>query len=315
MVVYLRRLSELGCRGALVIIGLSISIAAPALGFDDWTVGLNGYQPKQRDAAYYAARARPDRGQLQALARGTWRVETDLETGLTEPRLVSLANGRSVTRANDALQSVHGHVLRLERAWARENEIAHYGSSVMATEVKGSYFSPRTFSYVVLGRRKNAGSMTAPIVRGTTIDIERGTIATVKPCRSGPSFFTLGSLLTVCDGPKLELFRSLWRTEAEALRATVPHYKTDEWDEWCRGLVTAYIDYKDYDTGEDDYFEFSLYLSPRGLAVHAGLALMRRQEQCVLDRDSPFFPTIIPWRKLAPLLNPGPLRDELLALQ
>lgn len=93
----------------------------------------------------------------------------------------------------------------------------------------------------------------------------------------------------------------------------MPRYKTGEWDEWCRSLATDYIDHKDYYTGEDDYFLFSLYLTPRGLAVHEAFALFRRQEQCLLDPDSPFFPTIIPWHKLAPLMNPGPLRDELLA--
>ena len=157
--------------------------------------------------------------------------------------------------------------------------------------------------------------MRFPIVRGTTLDIEHGTLATVKSCGSNPSFFSFGELLTVCDHKKLETFRSLWRAEARTLQATVPHYKTDEWDEWCRSLATDYIDHKDYYTGKDDYFLFSLYLTPRGLAVHEAWTLMRRQEQCVLDPDSPFFPTIVPWHKVAPLMNSGPLRDELLALQ
>jgi hypothetical protein len=283
--------------------------------FDHWIVGLAGHQPKDADAAYYAAHGRPERSEPQVAANGRWLVETDKDTGLAEPRLLSLASGRSVARANHALQAMHGYILQAERAWRHDHDIDEYGPSVEPGRLTVSYFSPTTLSYIVRGTLLTQGSMRIPMVRGTTLDIERGTFATVKSCGRNPSFFTFGRILTVCDRGKLETFRSLWRSEAQALQATVPHYKTDEWDEWCRSLATDYIDHKDYYTGEDEYFLFSLYLTPRGLAVHEAVALFRRQEQCLLDPDSPFFPTVIPWRKLAPLMNPGPLRDELLALR
>jgi hypothetical protein len=59
---------------------------------------------------------------------------------------------------------------------------------------------------------------------------------------------------------------------------------------------------------------FSLYLTPTGLAVHNAFAVGAWENACVTEPDSPFFPVVIPWRKLAPLMNPGALRDELLAL-
>jgi len=292
---------------------LAVTLPLGANAFDHWIVGLGGYQPKSKDAAYYAAHARPERSAPQATANGSWLIETDRNTGLAEPRLINLATGRSVARANHALQALHGSILQEERAWRHDHDIDEYGPSVEPGTLTVWYFSSTTLSYIVRGTLRTQGSMRIPIVRGTTLDIGRGTFASVKSCGRHPSFFSFGGLLTVCDHRKLEVFRSLWRTEAQALQATVPPYKTGEWDEWCRNLATSYIDHKDYYTGEDDYFFFSLYLTPRGLAVHAAPALFRRDEQCLLDPDSPFFPTIIPWHKLAPLMDSGPLRDELLA--
>jgi hypothetical protein len=52
-----------------------------------------------------------------------------------------------------------------------------------------------------------------------------------------------------------------------------------------------------------------------GLAVHQQFTVFGSDEWCVLDPQSPFFPTVIPWPKLKPLMNPGRLRDELLASQ
>jgi hypothetical protein len=90
--------------------------SSPARAFDSWTVGLNGYQPRKEDAAYYKAHARPVLGEVRDIGNGSWLVETDLNTGLGEPRLVRLSNGRSITRANEALEAVHGRILQLERA-------------------------------------------------------------------------------------------------------------------------------------------------------------------------------------------------------
>src|SRR6478735_10342225 len=95
-------------RSAFIAFGILSCLATmPCHAFEDWTVGLNGYQPKERDAAYYRTHARPERGELQVAPAGTWLVETDRETGLAEPRLITLGSGQSVVRANQALQAVH----------------------------------------------------------------------------------------------------------------------------------------------------------------------------------------------------------------
>jgi hypothetical protein len=86
------------------------------------------------------------------------------------------------------------------------------------------------------------------------------------------------------------------------------------WKEECRGLASRFIDFQDKDFGHDFGFVFSLYLTLDGLAVHQEFTIFGLDGWCVLDPQSPFFPTVIPWHKVAPLMNPGPLRDELLAL-
>jgi hypothetical protein len=109
------------------------------------------------------------------------------------------------------------------------------------------------------------------------------------------------------------MFRRLWLQQAQHLQATVPR-QAEEWQEWCRATATQYIDFQDEQLGSNFGFVFSLYLSPKGLAVHQEFTVTGPEGWCVLDPNSPFFPTVIPWNKVAPLMNPGALRDELLAL-
>ena len=308
------------CRRSLLLLYLCTGLLAvgftlgQAHAFDHWTTGLAGYQAMDKDVAHYAARARPERSAPHLTANGSWVVETDKNTGLTEPRLLSLANGRSVTRVNHALQAVHGYILQQERVWRHDHDIDEYGPSVVPGLLTVTYFSPTTFSYVVRGEQLTQGSMRLPIVRGTTLDIESGTISTVASCDGSGPFFKFGRLLTVCDNARLHAFRDLWKEQARTLQRTVPR-RVDEWDEWCRKLTTFYIDIQDEQLGHNFGFEFSLYLTPTGLAVHQAFGVSGAEERCILDSQSPFLPTIIPWQKLAPLMNPGPLRNELLSLQ
>jgi hypothetical protein len=286
---------------------------SPARAFDNWTVGLNGYQPRKEDAVYYKTHAQPEPGEVRDTGSGSWLVETDLNTGLGEPRLVRLSNGRSIARANDALQAVHGRILQLERARRRELDQKD-DPAVTPSSPTVSYFSPTTLSYVVRGEQLTGGTMRLPIVRGTTLDIKRGTVSTIMACRNRRPFFTLGSLLSVCDRPRLGMFRALWLEQARKLQATAQQ-QGKVWNEDCRALTSTFIDIQDEELGHDFGFVFSLYLTPAGLAVHQQFTIFGRDNGCVLDPQSPFFPTVIPWRKIAPLMNPGPLRDELLALQ
>ena len=274
--------------------------------------GLNGYQPRREDAAYYETHARPALGEVRHTGSGSWLVETDLNTGLAEPRLVGLSNGRSIARANEALQAVHGRILQLERVRRRRLD-QKYDLAVTPSTPTVTYFSPTTLSYVVRGEQLTGGTMRLPIVRGTTLDIERGTVSTIMPCHDKGPFFKLGSLLSVCDRTRLAMFRTLWLKEARKLQATAAQ-PGRVWNEDCRELTSTFIDIQDEELGHDFGFVFSLYLTPTGLAVHQEFTIFGSDDRCVLDPNSPFFPTVISWHKVAPLMNPGPLRDELLAL-
>jgi hypothetical protein len=53
--------------------------------------------------------------------------------------------------------------------------------------------------------------------------------------------------------------------------------------------------------------EYALYLTFSGLAVHVG------GPECPVARR-PDNPIIVPYRRLEPLMQPGPWRDELLSL-
>lgn len=238
-------------------------------------------------------------------------VETDLNTGLGEPRLVRLSNGRSIARANEALQAVHGRILQLERARRRELDQKD-DPAVTPSSPTVTYFSTTTLSYVVRGEQLTGGTMRLPIVRGTTLDIELGTVSTVMPCRNKRPFFRLGSLLSVCDRTRLAMFRTLWLEQARKLQATAAQ-PGKVWNEDCRELTTTFIDIQDEELGHDFGFVFSQYFTPAGLAVHQEFTVFGTDDRCVLDPHSPFFPTVIPWHKIARLMNPGPLKDELLA--
>jgi hypothetical protein len=107
----------------------------------------------------------------------------------------------------------------------------------------------------------------------------------------------------------LEAFRALWREqsrtvqrEARTVERTMPWQNKLQED--CRAMVLANI---------DNASLFSLYLTPAGLAVHNAFATGAWENWCCTDPDSPFFPVVIPWSKLEPLMNPGAPRDELLA--
>ncbi len=273
--------------------------------------------PDGKDAAFYRSWADPTRGPRQNLGAGQWALETDRKTRLAYPRLIALTNGVSVTRANAALEAMHGRILKTAY---RANSVltgTPFGELdtgldflVKLWTVKATYLSSSTLSLVAIGDEASGGNGGYALVRGAVVDVVHGKIFTIKACREELSrpFFTFGPLLTVCDDRKLEAFRALWREQARIAQSQVPVMQVRQNEltqEDCRPLVLAYI---------NEMSMFSLYLTPTGLAVHNAFAVGTWEGACVIDSDSPFFPVVIPWRTLAPLMNPGALRDELLAL-
>lgn len=281
-------------------------------------VSFGSRPPDGKDAGFYRSWAQPVQGDPKTLGAGQWTLETDRKTRLAYPRLVALANGASVARANAALQAMHGRTLKM--AYRVTSVLSRKPFGELHTDfdilvhfytVKATYLSPSTFSLVATGEEEHEGNGAYVLVRGAAVDIASGRIFTINSCheeRRRP-FFTFGSLLTVCDDGKLEAFRTLWREQARILHGGVPRVHTvlrpnELTQEDCRALVLSNIDNATF---------FSLYLTPSGLAVHNAFSTGAWENECYTARDSPFFPVVIPWQKLAPLLNPGPLRDELLA--
>jgi len=278
----------------------------------DWTVGLGPIPLDATDAAFYRSHADPVRDEAKMLPGGRWVLETDRRSRLAYPRLLSLAQGESVTRVNEILQAIHGRNLRWELAWRRRIGALALGRAdaldepaVEQTGVRMTYLSAKHVSLVALGERLGPANGGDVLAQGAAIDLQRRTIFTINACPGRSTYFTFGTLMTVCDDRKLEAFRALWREQALIVKATAP-YETMLKDT-CRAWVLAYVD-------DNESAEFSLYLTPGGLAVHNVFTLRGALERgCHCDPESPFFPIVIPWSKLEPLLNSGPLRDELLA--
>jgi hypothetical protein len=312
----------------VVLRGLVICLATALLGVSSYAesylsdpgVSFGHHMPDNKDAAFYRSWAAPVRGAPQNLGAGQWTLETDSKTRLAYPRLIALTSGASVIRANAALEAMHGRILKTAYqtnsvlTGTRFGELdTRFGDfAVELPTVKVTYLSSRTLSLVAIGEEALGGNGAASLVRGAVVDIPNGEIFTINACREELSrpFFTFGPLLTVCDDGKLEAFRTLWREQgkiAQSQVAVLPKSMLPQnviTQEDCRPLVLAYI---------NEMSLFSLYLTPAGLAVHDAFAVGAWEGECVTDPRSPFFPVVIPWQKLAPLMNPGPLRDELLA--
>ncbi|HEY4168969.1 MAG TPA: hypothetical protein VGM96_19425 [Reyranella sp.] len=274
-------------------------------------VSFGNHLPDGKDATFYRAWAQPVRDKPRDLGAGQWMLETDRKTDIAYPRLVALTNGASVARANAALEAMHGRILKTAYQANRRVTNTRFGELdtglsfvVHFSLVKATYLSSSTLSLVAIGDEAHDGNGAYVLVRGATVDVAHGTIFTINSCheeRRRP-FFTFGPLMTICDDQKLEAFRALWREQGRIVQATVPWQKT--MNDSCRSIVLAYI---------DNASLFSLYLTEAGLAVHNAFAVGAWESGCVTDAHSPFFPVVIPWHKLTPLMNPGPLRDELLA--
>ena len=303
---------------ALCLVGMFSATDGRADGSEsDPSVGFGHNLPGPKDAAFYRSYAQPEHESPKALETGRWVLETDRKTRLSYPRLVSLTGGGSAVRANAALEAIHGWLIKRALKYHRElmqirlfrEEGLDVDSVLWFDPVKVTYLSSGYLAVAAIGGERTDGNGTPIQVLGVGIDIHQGTIFSVASCREGDEgpFFTFGSLLTVCDQSRLKTFRALWREQVTIAQDTAPRRQPPpgHYYEECRGLAGSYIDVLS---------EFSVYPTPRGLAVHNTLAAGLWQELCVTDPDSPFFPTIIPWPKLAPLLNPGPWRDELLSL-
>ena len=97
---------------ACLIAMLSTAAVQAESYLSDPSVSFGRHLPDNRDAAFYRW-ADPVRGAPQNLGAGQWVLETDRKTLLPYPRLTALTDGASVTKANTALEAMHGRILKM----------------------------------------------------------------------------------------------------------------------------------------------------------------------------------------------------------
>ena len=142
-----------------------------------------------------------------------------------------------------------------------------------------------------------------PYARGVTIDLPTRQMFGVGPCPGrGRPFFRIGPYFDFCTIEKYDAFLDLWIRKGVALSQAKPPVRRYEADKDCDR-----IDYEDIAPGTS----FTVYLTPAGLAVHAGSLVRFKGDECGVERNS-FNPVILPYRELGPFMKPGPWKDELL---
>src|SRR4051812_42499700 len=121
----------------------------------------------RKASAFYQAYSRPNRGLPSPSAAGSWFLETDRRTGLAYPRLVAVANGKSVARANKTLEAIHGRVIQWALEWFREAQWATSGISALLSP------SHRHHTTAIAQERKRAASSYGLGSAGVSVSISR----------------------------------------------------------------------------------------------------------------------------------------------
>jgi len=285
----------------------------------DWS-GEVGLGAPSEWATYFKNNARIRLGPEQRLPNGvSWRLFTDLRSGIAIPRLTWMPDRQHLRAANRLLDTVHGGEMLIEareRAldeafWQRPLQVPHV---LEQWDVDLTYASSRLMSMMSAASVTNGGAGAPGYLRGLTFDLDRGTMTAVTACPGNPfpyasprseghpsAFrFTYGELLNLCDATTYRAFIALVKEmdDARPLRHLPPSVsdKTKGCVEWPQQPLVR------------EEQEYALYLTFSGLAVQVG------GSECPLWRR-PDNPIIVPYQRLEPFLLPGPLRDELLALQ
>jgi hypothetical protein len=285
-------------------------------------------------ADYFREHAKVRLGAEKRLPNGvSWRLQTDVSTGLALPRFTWMPDAQSLKVANHALDVVHGSYL-LESASASEDirqgnkRVQGLGfppfpetHPLVQIDTNVTYATSKLISVIDLGYWKQEGSYIPKRIRGLTVDLRQDRLYEISSCLGGDTpyasggivgpekyLFRFGDLLKVCDVQTLERFIELFRSKAEQQARRV----LGSQEHAVRSCIGHYIGgQEDIDEGQ----EIVLYLTFAGLAAHrTSFWPDPNRTTCALDRSA-LNPVIIPYRELEPFMTPGPWRDELLGLQ
>lgn len=303
-------------RSFLVSLTVALSIvvggafAREAQRIHDWdTFGL---PDRSTNAAYFRKNAMLQLGREQRLRNGvSWRLVTDLRSGIAMPRLAWARDRRHLLAANRWLEEVQAGDVMLEATWRRSVEqtyVSRVEHAIIQKEVALTYAGERLISLVSGGWFFSSGSHPATLQRGLTFDVETATMAQVTPCHGvenspdGRSpLFTYGPFLDLCDMTTYRRFISL----VKKIDDTRPvRHLAREVSDRSKG---CWLEDPEQPLVREDQ-GYTLYLTFTGLAVQVSGA------ECPPVR-TPDNPIIVPYRQLEPFLLPGPWRDELLALR
>jgi hypothetical protein len=174
-------------------------------------------------ASYFRQHAALRLGSERRLPNGvSWRLVTDLESGITMPRLTWMRDRQRLLAANRLLERLHGGEMLIEAAWrrsvqefylAQEPAIARSILRDLATEhaiiqkdAALTYAGKRLISLVAGGWFFSSGSHPPDWRRALTFDLDTAAVVEVTPCPGvGHSaddrdpLFRYGPLLELCD--------------------------------------------------------------------------------------------------------------------
>jgi hypothetical protein len=320
---------RLALRLALAVaIVVAAAVTAQAQPKYDWDVA--DMPDPSTWASYFRQHARLRLGPEQRLPNGVaWRLVTDIRSAIAMPRLTWMRDRRRLLAANRLLEQIHGGEALLvasyrEELWRAYTTIADpEGERALIATVKtepvvfqadvGLTLAGGRFLSVFSGGWFWAPASHPPeFLRGLTFDLDAGTVTQVLSCDSAGRYgnnggephiyrFRYGSLLDLCDAADYRRFVALVREIDDAQPAR--HLPPEESDR-TKG---CWRENPDQPLVREDQ-EYVLYLTFTGLAVHVA------DDYCP-DARRPDNPIIVPYRRLEPLMQPGPWRDELLALQ
>lgn len=271
-------------------------------------------------SAYYREHAKVRLGRENRLANGVaWRLQTDIRTGLSVPRLTWMPDRDRLKIANALFEAVHGELLaRYEKQyieyrthrlydWQEGGPLDSMPGPPFGEQVKVAvtYASARLVSSLETGMEYKATSFWLE-VRGLVLDLDRGRILTIEACKEKrEGGFRFGELLDVCDDESLEQFIAIWVNKVEAAEKKARD-RGDELSVQCAESMYP-LEWKD----RVSPIWINLYLTQIGVAVFNRRWNPNSAKFCAFD-DITVNPIVIPYRELEPLMKPGPWRDELL---
>lgn len=289
-------------------------------------------------STYYRKHSRVRLGPEKRLPNGiAWRLFTDAKTRIAMPRITWMPDVRSLRTANRLLEDAHGgalwrsaaareHLEELDEGYRARGDMLIspiVDAPYVQTDIDLTYASSALMSvveghYEVFDFNANIGSL-----EGKTFDLRRATAFGLTEC-TGKSvgdgeetppgkaerdpLFEFGDLLRVCDRDALRDFVRLLRTHAEKGAERAANDKDI--------FVTQCIEYFRKPTYIGEQNSLRLYLTFKGLAVQVGFDYLDwGSNSACSDARTAINPVIIPYRELEPFMQPGPWRDELLALR